>query len=86
MLDIVGGISNKYVSSIVIIRASNTRFRLNYTTREHVLKILLRLVLDEKCMDNSAVCVAAQDAIVSLFKESEDQLTDLSVCHSRSLV
>ncbi|KAL1955585.1 hypothetical protein VTO42DRAFT_8388 [Malbranchea cinnamomea] len=63
VLDIVNGISNK----------------LNYLTREHLLKILLRLVLDEQCMSDCSVCVATQNAIISLLRESDDPLTDLSL-------
>ncbi|KAF3491403.1 uncharacterized protein GIQ15_00920 [Arthroderma uncinatum] len=53
--------------------------KLNPPTREHTLKILFRLALDETVMNDGAVSAETQRAIVSLFGDPEPALSGLNV-------
>ena len=59
-------------------------FRLNRHTREHALKITLRLALDEVAMTDCLVSLATQNAVTSLLGDSENKDTDLPVSGSVS--
>lgn len=52
---------------------------MNTDTREHTLKLLLRLSVDDGVMSDGAVCIGTQQAIVCLLGESDRVLPDLIV-------
>lgn len=61
--------------------ANNCIRRLNALTREHTLKILFRLALDETVMNDGAVCAEARRAIPALFGQSRSSaLPEANVC------
>lgn len=61
--------------------ANNYIYRLNALTREHTLKILFRLALDETVMNDGAVCSETRRAIPALFGQSRSSaLPEANVC------
>ncbi|OAL63699.1 hypothetical protein A7C99_6098 [Trichophyton rubrum] len=62
-------IDRKYLLSVLAL-LSNVAEKLNALTREHTLKILFRLALDETVMNDGAVCAEARRAIPALFGQS----------------
>ena len=57
-------------------------YRLNKHTREHALKIILRLALDEVAMRDCLVSFGTRNALTSLVGDSENRGTDLTVSDS----
>ncbi|KDB22789.1 hypothetical protein H109_05290 [Trichophyton interdigitale MR816] len=62
-------IDRKYLLSVLTL-LSNVAEKLNALTREHTLKILFRLALDETVMNDGAVCSETRRAIPALFGQS----------------
>jgi len=57
-------------------------YRFNKHTREHALKIILRLALDEVAMRDCLVSSGTRNALTSLVGYSENRETDLTVSDS----
>ncbi|KAM5473397.1 hypothetical protein MauCBS54593_002191 [Microsporum audouinii] len=71
-------LNNRSLLSVLTL-VSNLAKKFNALTREHTLKILFRLVLDEVVMNDGAICAEAQQAIASLFSESNAASPGLNV-------
>ncbi|EFE39452.1 hypothetical protein TRV_05849 [Trichophyton verrucosum HKI 0517] len=63
----------KYLLSVLAL-LSNIAEKLNALTREHTLKILCRLALDETVMNDGAVCAETRRAIPALFGQTKSSV------------
>ncbi|EFE31150.1 uncharacterized protein ARB_02019 [Trichophyton benhamiae CBS 112371] len=63
-------VDKKYLLSVLAL-LSNIAEKLNALTREHTLKILFRLALDETVMNDGAVCAETRRAIPALFGQTK---------------